>query len=58
MRIDIMETVLVIDVIELYGIICGIIFLCLIGLWLLLCYLWDEHLSYFFYKLKRKFKKV
>jgi len=53
-----METILFIDAIELYSIIAGIITLCLIGLYLLFCYLWDEHFSYFFYKLKRKFKKV
>lgn len=53
-----METVLVVDVIELYSIIIGLIIFGLIVFVFLLYWLWDEYLSYTFYKLKKKIKKV
>lgn len=53
-----METIIFVDIIELYILIVGVVFLCLIGLFWLFAWLWDEYLYYPFHKLKRKFKKV
>ena len=53
-----METIFVVDLIELYSIIIGAIVLGIIVLGYLLYWLYDEHLRYLFYRLKRKFKKV
>lgn len=53
-----MEIVYVVDVIELYSLIIGLILAGVALLGIFLYWLWDEYLSYFFYNLKRKFKKV
>lgn len=53
-----METIYVIDLIELYTLIAGLIFAGILLLGVLLYWLWDEYLSYFFHHLKRKIKKV
>ena len=53
-----MEVVYVVDLIEVYSIIIGLIFAGVLLLGVFLYWLWDEHLSYLFYKLKRKIKKV
>lgn len=49
-----MEVVYVVDLIEVYSIVIGLILAGVVLLGIFLYWLWDEHLSYLFYKLKRK----
>lgn len=53
-----METIIFVDVVELYMLIVGVVFLCLIGLFWLFSWLWENYIYYIVYKIKRKFKKV
>ena len=53
-----MEVIYVVDLIELYTLIFGLIVTGLVIITLLFYWLWKEYLCYSFYHLKRKIKKV